>query len=81
MHFTKGQIQWLHWLDQNGGSAWLDRYGRVIANGANSMQGSQTSWLFLIIKGLVAANDEQRFVITDKGREVMQKYPEGGGHA
>lgn len=70
MNLTKEQTNWLRWLHENGGAGWLDQYGRVIANGVNSKQGSQVSWLNLFIKGMVMAR-EQRIVITKEGRELI----------
>ncbi len=67
MKLTPEQLGWLKWLHENGGHGWLDQYGRVIANGANSKQGSQVSWLNLFVKGMIHA-DTNRIVLTDLGR-------------
>lgn len=67
MNLTPPQIKWLKWLHENGGSGYLDPYGRVIANGARSPQGTQTAWLNLFIKRMVCARD-QRVVLTELGR-------------
>lgn len=75
MTLTKEQFGWLLWLYRNGESGWLDQYGRVIANGENSKQGSQVSWLNLIIKGLVEAR-ENRFVITQQGYKQLAREME-----
>lgn len=72
MQLTEIQTGWLKWLHENGGAGWLDQYGRVIANGANSKQGSQVAWLNLIVKGLVTANDQERLILTDKGRQTLR---------
>lgn len=66
MTLTKEQLKWLKWLYDNGESGWLDQYGRVVAKGENSFQGSQVAWLNLIVKGLVEAKEE-RLCITQTG--------------
>ena len=71
MTLTKEQLGWLKWLDDNGGSGWLDQWGRVIANGANSHQGSQVAWLNLFTKGFVESKDS-RIVLTDSGRNALK---------
>lgn len=68
MKLTDDQLKWLRWLHENGGSGWLDQYGRVIANGANSKQGSQVSWLNLFTKGMVEAK-VGRIVLSEAGRQ------------
>lgn len=70
MKLTEQQIGWLKWLHENGGRGFLDNYGRVTANGANSYQASQTAWLNLFIKGMVCAED-QRIVLTQQGRDLL----------
>jgi hypothetical protein len=71
MKLTDTQRNWLQWLHDNGGSGFLDTYGRVIANGANSKQGSQISWLNLFVKGAVCAEND-RIVLTEAGRHVLK---------
>lgn len=68
MNLTRQQTAWLKWLHENGGSGWLDQYGRVIANGENSKQGSQVAWLNLFVKGLVMAAGN-RIVLSPLGYE------------
>ena len=82
MTLTKEQLKWLKWLYDNGESGWLDQYGRVIANGANSHQGSQVSWLNLVTKGLLEGR-EGRLHITQAGYKQLlvdmdKRAPIGG---
>lgn len=79
MTLTKEQLGWLTWLHENGGSGWLDQYGRVIANGANSKQGSQVSWLNLFVKGMVVAHTG-RIVMTDLGKVKLRIPLQHGGN-
>lgn len=67
---TSIQRTWLQWLHDNGGSAWVDQYGRMVANGDASNQGAQVAWLHLIAKGMVHVV-EQRFVLTEQGRRTI----------
>lgn len=67
---TKEQLHWLKWLHENGGRGWIDNYGRVVANGVNSKQGSQTAWLNLFVKGMVLAS-EQRVILSPRGYEAI----------
>lgn len=71
---TNEQLRWLKWLYENGESAWIDQWGRLIANGATSHQGAQTSWLNLILKGFVEAR-ENRFRITEAGYKQLNLEP------
>lgn len=70
MKLTEQQTGWLKWLHENGGSGFLDNYGRVTANGANSYQASQTAWLNLFVKGMVCAR-EGRIVLTPQGFDLL----------
>jgi hypothetical protein len=66
---TKAQLEWLQWLQENGGSAYLERQW-VIANGHKSRFGSAISFLGLVVKGAIEAKNE-RLVLTDYGRKLL----------
>lgn len=71
MTLTDAQFKWLKWLHDNGGSAYVDQYGRCIANGKKTVHGSQTAWLHMFVKGVIAAK-ENRIVLTDYGRGYLE---------
>jgi hypothetical protein len=67
---TDIQRTWLQWLHDNGGSGWVDRYGRLVANGDASKQGTMVTWLQLLQKGQIHVQNE-RFVLTEQGHRTL----------
>lgn len=82
MILTDAQLKRLQWLNNQGGSGFLDQYGRIVAAGEPVHQGAATAWLNLIVKGLIEAKNE-RFVITESGRRHLMPFRDpvesGGG--
>jgi hypothetical protein len=68
MELTDAQRINLEWLHRQGGSGYLDRYGRLVAGGETKDQGCWSTWLRLVAWGLVSGS-EGRLALTDKGRE------------
>ena len=66
MTLTEAQDRNLRWLVGHGGSGYLDKYGRVVAGGEVSPQGSWPSWMHLLAKGLITGG-EGRIAVTDYG--------------
>lgn len=73
MTHTENQIIWLRWLQENGGSGYVDRYGRLVSGGQVSAQGAAVSWLKLIAAGLVTGG-EDRLQITTAGQTFLQAH-------
>lgn len=68
---TDAQFNWLRWLSQNGGDAYLDKYARVNAGGECAPQGTQGTFLRLVALGMISGSS-QRLTITDYGRSHLQ---------
>jgi hypothetical protein len=69
MKLTDTQHNWLKWLHNNGGSAFIERHW-IIANGERSTYGSEISFLNLVVKGAIEARNG-RLVITDYGYRIL----------
>lgn len=67
MKLSEAQYRNLRWLVDNGGMAFIDQHGRLVAGGATASQGSWKSWLFLIANGLMHGG-EKRLFVTELGR-------------
>jgi hypothetical protein len=70
MKLTDSQAAWLRWLAERGGSGYLDRYGRVNAQGENAPRAAWPAWMNLVAAGLLAGGD-QRLTITDYGKRHL----------
>ncbi len=57
MTLTVDQQKWLLWLKDRGGRGFLDRWGRLVANGETSPQGATVAWLNLVAKGRIEGSD------------------------
>jgi hypothetical protein len=71
MKLTSAQFAALRWLDERGGSGYIDGHGRVHAQGENLPQGCWKAWLFLVIRGCLSGGDN-RLNITDYGRSHLR---------
>ena len=45
------------WLEENGGSGILDRYGRMVAGGETASQFDSSTWLRLVAAGRIVGCD------------------------
>ena len=66
---TEEQLKALCWLRERGGSGYLDRYGRVNAQGEAAPRGSWIAWLNLIASGLIVGGD-RRLTVTEAGERL-----------
>jgi hypothetical protein len=71
MKLTEAQHRNLLWLVDNGGVAFIDKHGRLVAGGQTASQGSWISWLHLISNGLMSGG-ERRLSVTDYGRQHVK---------
>jgi len=67
---SKPQRRALQWLDDRGGTAILNRYGRAMAMGEAAPFEAST-WLRLMILGHIAPAPLEYFELTAKGREAI----------
>lgn len=67
---TPDQKKWLRWLDERGGTGYVDRYGRIVASGEVSAQGASVAWLNLFCKGMISGSQD-RLAITCDGKDEL----------
>ena len=71
---THEQRKWLMWLSDGGGSAYVDRCGRLVSAGRVAPQGTQTTWLKLLALGYIRGGGE-RIQITIEGNFAKYDKP------
>lgn len=54
---TVDQQDCLNWLRERGGRGFVDRFGRVVAQGETRPRGSWIAWLGLVARGLIEGRD------------------------
>ncbi len=74
---TRAHHHLLSLLGEVGGSAELDRYGRLVAGPQRApLAGDAPSWMVLVAHGLIAG-EEGKVILTALGRAAVAAYRHG----